>query len=77
MLFGGELHKYVQFVTMFRNTFDKTLNDPVALYDILMRHVNGPVKNTIESCVFSDSSINRYAEAMQILEKRYGQKTVL
>ena len=39
MLFGGELHIYVQFVTMFRNTFDKTINDSVALYDILMRHV--------------------------------------
>ena len=32
MFFGGELHKYVQFVTMFRNSFDKTINDPVALY---------------------------------------------
>ena len=42
MLFSGELHKYVQFVTMFRNTFDKTINDSVALYDILMRHVKGP-----------------------------------
>ena len=23
MLFGGELNKYVQFITMFRNSFDK------------------------------------------------------
>ena len=62
--------KYVQFVTMFRNSFDKTINDPVALYEILMRHVKGSAKKAIESCIFSDPSINRYEEAMQILEKR-------
>ena len=28
MLFSGELHGYVQFVAMLRNTFDKTINDP-------------------------------------------------
>ena len=44
MLFGGELSKYVQFITMFRNSFDKTINDPVALYEILMRRVKGPAK---------------------------------
>ena len=59
MLFSGELHKYVQFVTMFRNSFDKTINDPVALYEILMRHVKGPAKKVIESCIFSDLSVNR------------------
>ena len=47
MLFGGELHKYVQFVTMFRNTFNKNSNDSVALYDILMRHVKGPAKKAM------------------------------
>ena len=50
---------------MFRNTFDKTINDPVALYDILMRHVKEPAKKAIESCIFSDPSINRYAEAIR------------
>ena len=52
MLFGGELHKYVQFVTMFRNSFDKTINDSVALYEILLRHVKGPAKKASES-IFS------------------------
>ena len=47
MLFGGELHKYVQFITMFRNSFDKTINDLVALYEILMRHVKGPAKKLL------------------------------
>ena len=36
MIFTGELHKYVQFVTMFRNSFDKTINNSVALYEILL-----------------------------------------
>ena len=34
MIFGGELHKYVQFITMFRNSFDETINDPLTLYQI-------------------------------------------
>ena len=54
MLFGWELHKYVQFVTMFRNSFNKTINDPDTLYEILMRHVKGPAKKAIESCISSD-----------------------
>ena len=37
-------------------------------------HVKGHAKKAIESCIFSDPSINCYEEAMQILEKRYGQK---
>ena len=72
-LFVGELHKYVQFVTMFWNSFDKTINDSVALYEILMKHVKEPAKKAIESCIFSNASVNRY-EAMQILKLRYGQK---
>ena len=47
MLFGGELYKYVQFITMFWNSFDKTINDPtgcVTVYKILMRHVKEPAK---------------------------------
>ena len=74
MYFGGKLHRHVQFVTMFRNSFDKTINDPVALFEILLRHVKGPAKAAIESCIFSASSINRYEEAMTILKERYGQK---
>ena len=74
MIFGGELHKYVQFVTMFKNSFDETINDSVALYEILMRHVKGPAKAAIEPCIFSTSSTNRYEEAMTILKERYVQK---
>ena len=59
---------------MFCNSFDKTINDPAALYEILMRHVKGHAKKAIESCIFSDPSVNRYEEAMQILNLRYGQK---
>ena len=59
---------------MFQNPFDKTINDPIALYEILMRHVKGPAKRAIESCIFSDRSVDRYEEAMQILKTRYGQK---
>ena len=52
MVFGGELHKYVQFITMFQNSFDKIINDPFALYENLMRHVKGPAKRAIEPCIF-------------------------
>ena len=44
MKFGGELNKYVQFVTMFRNTFDKTIKDSSALYALLVRHAYGQAK---------------------------------
>ena len=47
MLFWGELHKYIQFVTMFRNSFNKTIIDLVALYQILMRDVTGPAKTLL------------------------------
>ena len=59
---------------MFRNSFDKTINDSVALYEILLRHVKEPAKKAIESCIFSAPSIDHYEEAMQILEKKFGQK---
>ena len=55
--FGGEHSKYVQFITMFCNSFDNTIKDPVALYEILMRHVKGPAKRAIESCILSDPSV--------------------
>ena len=72
MIFTRELYKYVQFVTMFRNSFDQTINDSVALYEILLQHIKWPAKKAIESCIFSVPSVDRYEEAMQILEKRYG-----
>ena len=74
MIFQGELYKYVQFVTMFRGTFDKTIADPVSLFEILLRHTKGPAKAAIESCIFSPPEVNRYEEAMSILKSRYGQK---
>ena len=74
MFFGGELHKYVQFVTMLRNSFNKTINDSVALYKILLQQVKSPAKAAIESCIFSASSTDRYEEAMTILKDWYGQK---
>ena len=74
MFFAGELHHYVQFVTMFMYSFDKTINDSVALYEILLRHLKGPAKAAIEPCIFSAPSTNRYEEAMAILKERYGQK---
>ena len=52
---------------MFHNSFDKTIKDPVALYEILMRHVKGPAKRAIDSCIISYPSVNRYEEAMKIL----------
>ena len=75
MFFDGELHKYVQFVTMFRNSFDNTINDSVALYEILLQHLKGPAKAAVEPCIFSAPSTNRYDEAMAILKVRYGQKS--
>ena len=42
MILGGELHKY-----LFQNSFDKTINDPVVLYEILMRHMKGPAKKLL------------------------------
>ena len=47
MQFGGKLSKYVQFITMFRNSFDKTIKDLVALYEILMRHIKGLQKELL------------------------------
>ena len=67
MLFAGELHKYVQLVTMFRNSFDQTINDSVALYEILLRHVKGSAKRSTVSCILSAPTIDRCEEAMQIL----------
>ena len=42
MKFGSDLTKYVQFVTMFRNTFEDTIKN--SLFDILVRHVFGQAK---------------------------------
>ena len=74
MQFGGELSKYVQFITMFCNSFDKTIKDLVALHEILMRHVKGPAKRASASCILIDPSVKRYKEVMGILKLRYGHK---
>ena len=68
MFFFGELYKCVQFVTMFCGTFDKTLDDPVSLFEILLCHTKGPARAAIESCVFSPPKVNRYEEATSILK---------
>ena len=57
---------------MFRNTFDNTIKDPSALYNLLERHVFGHAKKTLETCISSDLAINRYEEAMSIMASRYG-----
>ena len=43
MVFNGDLNKYVQFVTMFRNNFDKTIGDSSALFKLVgsTHHVSG------------------------------------
>ena len=75
MYFSGELYDYVQFVTMFRGSFDKTINDSVALYEILIRHTTGSAKSAIEPCVYSTPGEGRYEAAMEILKTRYGPKS--
>ena len=49
MKFDGELSKYVQFVNMFRNTFDNNITHSAALYEILMRHVYGLTKKALHT----------------------------
>ena len=71
MTFNGDLDKYVQFVTMFRSTFDKTIKDSSALYNLLSLHITGPTKQAIAPHVFSDPKVDRYEEAMEILKMRY------
>ena len=53
MTFNRDLDKYVQFVTMFRTTFDNVIKDPSALYNLLTHHVTGPAKQAIVLCVIS------------------------
>ena len=74
MTFNGDLDKYVQFVTMFRTTFDDVVKDSSALYNLLTRHVTGPAKQAIVPCVYSDAGVNRYEKAMKILKVRYGSQ---
>ena len=71
MTFNGDLDKYVQFVTMFRTTFDNVIKDSSALYNLLTRHVTGPAKQAIVPCVYSTEGVNRYEAAMSILKVRY------
>ena len=71
MVFNGEVEKYVQFVTMFRTTFDNVINDPSSLYNLLTKHVTGPAKAAIVPCVYSGDGVNHYEEAMTILKNHY------
>ena len=57
---------------MFRTTFDDVVKDFSALYNLLTRHVTGPAKQAIVPCVYSAIEVNRYEEAVKILEARYG-----
>ena len=74
MIFHGEIERYVQFVTMFRTTFDKVIADPSSLYKLLTKHVAGPTKKAIVLCVYSENGTNRYEEAMMILRNCYGSQ---
>ena len=51
MVFSGELNKYVQFVTMFRNNFDKTIGDSSTLFNLLEHHLSGQAKEATELCI--------------------------
>ena len=67
IIFNGDLYKCVQFVTMFRSTFENVVKDSSALYNLLSRHVTGPTKQAIVPCVYSDLQVDRYEGAMEIL----------
>ena len=77
MKFNSDLNKYVQFVTMFSNNFDKTICDSSALYNLLERLVTGQAKEAIKPCIFSNPSRNSYEQAMKMLAKRYEGETGL
>ena len=74
MVFNREVEKYIQFLTMFRTTFDNVINDPSSLYNLLTKHVAGPAKAAIVPCIYSGDGVNRYEEAMTILRNRYGSQ---
>ena len=74
MIFHGEVERYVQFVTMFRTTFNNVIADSGPLYNLLTKHVAEPAKEVIIPCVNSESGVNGYEEAMEILWKRYGSQ---
>ena len=44
MTFNGDLDRYVQFVTMFRTTFDGVVKNSSAICNLLSLHVTGPSK---------------------------------
>ena len=74
MVFHGEIERYVQFVTMFRTTFDEVIADSSSPYNLLTKHVAGPAKEAIVPCVYSENGVNRYEEAMTILRNHYGSQ---
>ena len=74
MVFHGEIERYVQFVTMFRTTFDEVIADSGSLYNLITKHVAGLAKEVIVPCVYSENGVNRYEKAMTILWNRYGSQ---
>ena len=74
MIFHGEIEHYMQFVTMFRSTFDEVIADSSLLYNLFTKHVRGLAKEAIVPCVYSAKEVNRYEEAMEILRNRYGSQ---
>ena len=47
MTFNGDVEKYVQFITMFRTTFDNVIKDSSSLYNLLTCHMAGSAKQAI------------------------------
>ena len=60
MTFNGDLHKYVQLVTMFQTMFDNIAKDSSALYNLLSRHVTGPIPDLLISDMFSFFQNSKY-----------------
>ena len=60
MIFNGDLDKYVQFVTMFRTMFDNVVKDSGALYNLLSRHVIGPIPDLLISDLFTFFQNSKY-----------------
>ena len=46
MTFNGDVDKYVQFITMFRTTFDNVIKDSSSLYNLLTHHVTEASKTS-------------------------------
>ena len=47
MTFNGDVSKYVQFISMFRTTFNNVIKDSSSLYNLLTQHVTELAKQAI------------------------------